>query len=208
MSVSENPAWQALAQHTTGTLRDLFEQEPDRGERMVAEGAGLTLDYSKQRVTAQTVDLLVALADAVDLAGHREAMFTGKHINVTENRAVLHTALRLPSDATLEVDGADVVAEVHEVLARMAAFSDKVRSGQWTGHTGQPIRNVVNIGIGGSDLGPVMAYEALKHYSQRDMTFRFVSNVDGTDFVEAVVDLDPRRRSSSSPPRRSPPRRR
>ncbi len=191
MSVSENPAWQALAQHTPGTLRDLFEQEPDRGERMVAEGAGLTLDYSKQRVTAQTVDLLVALADAVDLAGHREAMFTGEHINVTENRAVLHTALRLPSDATLEVDGADVVAEVHEVLARMAAFSDKVRSGQWTGHTGQPIRNVVNIGIGGSDLGPVMAYEALKHYSKRDMTFRFVSNVDGTDFVEAVVDLDP-----------------
>lgn len=151
----------------------------------------MTLDYSKQRVTAGTMDLLVGLADAVDLAGRREAMFTGQHINSTEDRAVLHTALRLPRDATLVVDGVDVVAEVHEVLDRMAAFSDKVRSGEWKGHTGKPIRNVVNIGIGGSDLGPVMAYEALKHYSDRDMTFRFVSNVDGTDFVEAVIDLDP-----------------
>jgi glucose-6-phosphate isomerase len=191
MSVSENPAWQALAEHSTGTLRELFAQDPQRGAQMVVEGAGVVLDYSKQRVTPETVDLLVALADAVDLAGHREAMFTGKHINSTEDRAVLHTALRLPRDATLEVDGVDVVAEVHAVLDRMAAFSDKVRSGQWTGHTGKRIRNVVNIGIGGSDLGPVMAYEALKHYSDRDMTFRFVSNVDGTDFVEAVVDLDP-----------------
>ena len=191
MSVSENPAWQALTQHSTGTLRKLFDDDPQRGEQMVVEGAGVTLDYSKQRVTAGTMDLLVGLADAVDLAGRREAMFTGQHINSTEDRAVLHTALRLPRDATLVVDGVDVVAEVHEVLDRMAAFSDKVRSGEWKGHTGKPIRNVVNIGIGGSDLGPVMAYEALKHYSDRDMTFRFVSNVDGTDFVEAVIDLDP-----------------
>ena len=191
MSVSENPAWQALTQHSTGTLRELFDDDPQRGEQMVVEGAGVTLDYSKQRVTAGTMDLLVGLADAVDLAGRREAMFTGQHINSTEDRAVLHTALRLPRDATLVVDGVDVVAEVHEVLDRMAAFSDKVRSGEWKGHTGKPIRNVVNIGIGGSDLGPVMAYEALKHYSDRDMTFRFVSNVDGTDFVEAVIDLDP-----------------
>ena len=191
MSVIDNPAWQALAQHETGTLRELFAEDPLRGRTMVVEGAGVTLDYSKQRVTAQTIDLLVALADSVDLAGHREAMFMGKHINSTEDRAVLHTALRLPRDATLEVDGVDVVAEVHAVLDRMSAFSDKVRSGDWTGHTGKRIRNVVNIGIGGSDLGPVMAYEALKHYSQRDMTFRFVSNVDGTDFVEAVIDLDP-----------------
>ncbi len=191
MSVIDNPAWQALAQHETGTLRELFAEDPLRGRTMVVEGAGVTLDYSKQRVTAQTIDLLVALADSVDLAGHREAMFMGKHINSTEDRAVLHTALRLPRDATLEVDGVDVVAEVHAVLDRMSAFSDKVRSGDWTGHTGKRIRNVVNIGIGGSDLGPVMAYEALKHYSQRDMTFHFVSNVDGTDFVEAVIDLDP-----------------
>ncbi len=191
MTVTNNPAWQALAGHSTGTLRELFAQDPERGSRMVVEAAGLALDYSKQRVTAETIDLLVALADSVDLAGHREAMFRGDHINTTEDRAVLHTALRLPREATLVVDGVDVVAEVHAVLDRMAGFSDKVRSGQWTGHTGKPLRNVVNIGIGGSDLGPVMAYEALKHYSHRDMTFRFVSNVDGTDFVEAVIDLDP-----------------
>ena len=166
MTVTNNPAWQALAGHSTGTLRELFAQDPGRGSRMVVEAAGLALDYSKQRVTAETIDLLVALADAVDLAGHREAMFRGDHINTTEDRAVLHTALRLPREATLVVDGVDVVAEVHAVLDRMAAFSDKVRSGQWTGHTGKPIRNVVNIGIGGSDLGPVMAYEALKHYSR------------------------------------------
>jgi len=191
MSVTDTRAWQALAAHSTGSLRDLFDADPARGSELVVEGPGLVLDYSKQRVTAQTVDLLVALADEVDLAGHREAMFTGQHINTTEDRAVLHTALRLPRDATLVVDGVDVVTEVHAVIDRMAAFCDKVRSGQWTGHTGRPIRNVVNIGIGGSDLGPVMAYEALKHYSRRDMTFRFVSNVDGTDFVEAVIDLDP-----------------
>jgi glucose-6-phosphate isomerase len=191
MSVTETRAWQDLAAHSTGTLRELFDTDPARGEELVAEGAGLVLDYSKQRVTSQTVDLLVALADAVNLPGRREAMFTGQHINTTEDRAVLHTALRLPRDAVLEVDGVDVVSEVHAVLDRMAAFCDKVRSGEWSGHTGKPIRNVVNIGIGGSDLGPVMAYEALKHYSRRDMTFRFVSNVDGTDFVEAVIDLDP-----------------
>ena len=191
MSVAEIPAWQALQSHTTATLRELFDADPARAEEFTVEGAGLVLDYSKQRVTSETVDLLVALAEAVDLAGHREAMFTGQHINSTEDRAVLHTALRLPRDAVLEVDGQDVVADVHAVLDRMAAFSDKVRSGEWLGHTGKPIKNIVNIGIGGSDLGPVMAYEALKHYSRRDLTFRFVSNIDGTDFVEAVVDLDP-----------------
>ena len=191
MSVTDNPAWQALSSHSTATLRELFDGDPQRGENLTVEGAGLVLDYSKQRVTPETIDLLVALADSVDLAGQREAMFTGQHINTTEDRAVLHTALRLPKDAVLSVDGQDVVADVHEVLDRMAAFSDKVRSGQWTGHTGKPIKNIVNIGIGGSDLGPVMAYEALKHYSRRDLSFRFVSNVDGADFVEAVVDLDP-----------------
>ena len=191
MSVTQNPAWQALAAHTTPSLRELFATAPDRGSDLVVEGAGITLDYSKQRVTAQTVDLLVALAEGVDLAGRREAMFLGEHINTTEDRAVLHTALRLPRDSSLVLDGVDVVAEVHAVLDRMAAFSQRVRSGEWTGHTGLPITNIVNIGIGGSDLGPVMAYEALKHYSRRDLTFRFVSNVDGTDFVEAVMDLDP-----------------
>ncbi len=191
MSVVQNPAWQALETHSTEDLRGLFAADPGRGEHMVLQSCGLVLDYSKQRVTSQTLDLLVALADSVGLAEHREAMFTGAHINTTEDRAVLHTALRLPRDAVLLVDGQDVVAEVHEVLDRMAGFCDQVRSGDWTGHTGKPIRNIVNIGIGGSDLGPVMAYEALKHYSDRDLTFRFVSNVDGTDFVEAVLDLDP-----------------
>ncbi len=191
MSVTDNAAWKALAAHQTPTLRELFAADPERGEHMVVEAAGLTLDYSKQRVTPETVELLAGLAQAVDLAGHREAMFSGQHINSTEDRAVLHTALRLPRDATLVVDGTDVVVQVHEVLDRMTEFSEKIRSGQWTGHTGRPIRNVVNIGIGGSDLGPVMAYEALKEHSRRDMTFRFVSNVDGTDFLEAVVDLDP-----------------
>jgi glucose-6-phosphate isomerase len=191
MSVTSTPAWQALAAHSPGSLRDLFVDDPDRGRSMVVEGAGLVFDYSKQRVTAQTMELLEALAEQVDLAGRREAMFTGVHINNTEDRAVLHTALRLPRDAELVVDGQDVVADVHAVLDRMAAFSARIRSGEWTGHTGSPIRNIVNIGIGGSDLGPVMAYEALKAYSRRDLTFRFVSNVDGTDFLEAVVDLDP-----------------
>ena len=191
MSVTSTPAWQALEQQQPPTLRQLFAQDPDRGEKMVIEAADLVLDYSKQRVTSQIVDLLVDLAEQVDLPGWTEAMFTGKHINTSEDRAVLHTALRLPKDAELVVDGQNVVADVHAVLDKMGAFSDQVRSGQWQGHTGKPIKNIVNIGIGGSDLGPVMAYEALKHYSDRDMTFRFVSNVDGTDFVEAVQDLDP-----------------
>lgn len=191
MGVTQLPEWQALTGHHTRTLQEMFTADPARGERMVVEAAGLVFDYSKQRITEQTLDMLVALTEAVDLTGHREAMFTGQHINATEDRAVLHTALRLPWDATLVVDGQDVVADVHAVLDRMAAFSEAVRSEQWTGHTGRPIRNVVNIGIGGSDLGPVMAYEALRHYSDRHLTFRFVSNVDGTDFVEAVRDLDP-----------------
>ena len=191
MAVSQMFEWQALTGHHTRSLRDLFAADPTRGEQMVIEAAGLVFDYSKQRVTQQTLDMLVALAEACDLPARRDAMFRGDRINTTENRAVLHTALRLPRDATLVVDGQDVVADVHAVLDRMTAFSQAVRSGGWTGHTGKGIRNVVNIGIGGSDLGPVMAYEALKHYSDRDLTFRFVSNVDGTDFVEAVHDLDP-----------------
>ena len=191
MAVSQMFEWQALTGHHTRSLRDLFAADPTRGEQMVIEAAGLVFDYSKQRVTQQTLDMLVALAEACDLPARRDAMFRGDRINTTENRAVLHTALRLPRDATLVVDGQDVVADVHAVLDRMTAFSQAVRSGGWTGHTGKGIRNVVNIGIGGSDLGPVMTYEALKHYSDRDLTFRFVSNVDGTDFVEAVHDLDP-----------------
>ena len=188
-------AWKALAAHHADLkdahLRELFAADPTRGEALTAEGAGLFLDYSKNRVTAETMQLLVELAEERDLAGRREAMFRGDHINVSEDRAVLHTALRLPKSATLHVDGQDVVKDVHDVLDRMAVFSDDVREGRWLGHTGKRIKNVVNVGIGGSDLGPVMAYEALKHYAQRDMTFRFVSNVDSTDFVEATRDLDP-----------------
>ena len=188
-------AWQALAAHHETikdvTLRELFAGDATRGESLTAEGAGLFLDYSKNRITAETLQLLVALAEERDLAGRRAAMFRGDHINVSEDRAVLHTALRLPKSATLHVDGQDVVKDVHEVLDRMAAFSEDVREGRWLGHTGKRIKNVVNVGIGGSDLGPVMAYEALKHYAKRDMTFRFVSNVDSTDFAEATIDLDP-----------------
>ena len=188
------PAWAQLAAHasdTAGTtLRDLFAADPDRGTRLAIEGAGLYLDYSKQRVTSETIDLLCQLADQRGLRDYFTAMFAGEHINVTENRAVLHVALRMPKGTSLMVDGVDVVAQVHEVLDHMAAFADSIREGTWRGHTGKAIKNIVNIGIGGSDLGPVMAYEALKHYSRRDMTFRFVSNVDGTDFAEAVVDLD------------------
>lgn len=172
-------------------LRTFFADDPDRGQKMTAEGVGLYLDYSKQRVTDKTMSLLMQLARESHVEEHRDAMFAGEHINVSEDRAVLHIALRLPSDATLQVDGADIVAEVHEVLTRMAEFATKVRDGEWKGYTGKRIRNVVNIGIGGSDLGPVMAYEALRHYSRRDMTFRFVSNIDSTDFVEATRDLDP-----------------
>ena len=191
----QRKAWKALEKHHDEIgerhLRDLFADDPDRGERMVAEGAGLFLDYSKNRITDETLKLLAQLADESGVAERRDAMFRGEHINVSEDRAVLHVALRMPKDRSLIVDGEDVVKQVHEVLDRMSAFSDRVRSGEWKGHTGKPIRNVINIGIGGSDLGPVMAYEALRHYSKREMTFRFVSNVDGTDFAEKTRDLDP-----------------
>jgi glucose-6-phosphate isomerase len=172
-------------------LRDLFAGDPTRGERLAAEGAGLYLDYSKNRITDETVDLLVQLAEESGLAERIEAMFRGDRINVSENRSVLHVALRLPRGSSLVVDGVDVVDEVNDVLDRIAGFADRVRSGAWTGHTGKPIRNIVNIGIGGSDLGPVMAYEALRRYTRRDLTFRFVSNVDSTDFAEATRDLAP-----------------
>jgi glucose-6-phosphate isomerase len=170
-------------------LRELFAQDPGRGERLTAQAAGLYLDYSKNRVTDETLRLLVALARESGVEERRDAMFAGERINVSEDRSVLHVALRMPREASLIVDGVDVVKQVHEVLDRMAAFAERVRSGEWKGHTGKPIRNVVNIGIGGSDLGPVMAYEALRSYTQRDLTFRFVSNVDATDFVEATRDL-------------------
>jgi glucose-6-phosphate isomerase len=190
----ELPAWAALSAHHKQIagrhLREFFAQDEGRGQRMVAEGAGLYLDYSKNRATDETLRLLVELARQAGVAERIEAMFTGERINVSENRSVLHVALRMPREASLVVEGVDVVKEVHAVLERMAAFAGQVRSGQWLGHTGRPLRNVVNIGIGGSDLGPVMAYEALRHYSDREMTFRFVSNVDGTDFVEATRDLD------------------
>ncbi len=189
------PAWAALAAHyetIKGThLRELFAADPGRGERMTAEGAGLYLDYSKNRITDETLGLLVKLAEQSGVAARMEAMFKGERINVSEDRAVLHVALRMPKSASLIVEGVDVVRQVHEVLERMATFATRVRTGEWRGHTGRAIRNVVNIGIGGSDLGPVMAYEALRHYSKREMTFRFVSNVDATDFVEATRDLDP-----------------
>ncbi|MBX5442850.1 MAG: glucose-6-phosphate isomerase [Solirubrobacteraceae bacterium] len=193
--VHETPEWKALEAHHRELrdvhLRDLFAQSPDRGERFAAEGAGVYLDYSKNRITEKTLELLFALARARRLEERRDAMFAGEHINVTEDRAVLHTALRLPRDASLVVDGVDVVKEVHAVLDRMAAFADAVRSGTWTGHTGKRIRNVINVGIGGSDLGPAMAYDALRHYSDRSLHFGFISNVDGTDFAETVRGLDP-----------------
>ena len=189
----ERKAWQALQRHYDQIagrhLRDLFAEDPGRGERFTAEAVGLYLDYSKNRVTDETMRLLVELAEESGVPERRDAMFRGEHINVSEDRAVLHVALRMPEGESLVVDGVDVVAQVHEVLRRMADFSNRIRSGEWTGHTGKRIRNVVNIGIGGSDLGPVMAYEALRHYSTRDITFRFVSNVDSTDFVEATRDL-------------------
>jgi glucose-6-phosphate isomerase len=193
-SLTEHPAWKALKAHCDGVrdlhLRTLFARDPKRGENMTAEAAGIYFDYSKNRITEQTLKLLLDLAAAVDLRGRIDAMFRGEKINVSERRAVLHVALRAPRGASILVDGQNVVPEVHAVLDRMAEFAEQVRSGDWKGHTGKRIRNVINIGIGGSDLGPVMAYEALKHYSDRAMTFRFVSNVDGTDFVEAVRDLD------------------
>ncbi len=193
--LTERPAWIELARHydaiASTHLRDLFAAHPTRGEQLTAEGAGLHLDYSKNRITDDTLRLLVALAEQSGLAERAEAMFSGERINVSEDRPALHVALRMPKSASLLLDGVDVVREVHAVLERMATFSERVRSGAWTGHTGKPIRNVVNIGIGGSDLGPVMAYEALRHYTRRDIAFRFVSNVDSTDFVEATRDLDP-----------------
>ncbi|HZO07365.1 MAG TPA: glucose-6-phosphate isomerase [Solirubrobacterales bacterium] len=191
----ELPAWAALQSHYEGIkdthLRELFAGDPQRGERLVAHAAGLYLDFSKNRITDETVILLGELAKQRGVEARREAMFAGEHINVSEDRAVLHVALRMPRNRSLVVDGVDVVKEVHETLDRMSAFAERIRSGEWVGHTGKPIRNVVNIGIGGSDLGPVMAYEALRHYSRREMTFRFVSNIDGTDFAEATRDLDP-----------------
>jgi glucose-6-phosphate isomerase len=192
--LGERAAWKALQAHFSQIhgkhLRELFAEDPGRGERFTAEAGGIFLDYSKNRITDETLKLLIALAEESGLREKAEAMFRGDKINVTENRAVLHVALRAPKGESIFVDGEDVVPGVHAVLDKMAGFADRVRSGAWKGHTGKRIRNVVNIGIGGSDLGPVMAYEALKHYSQRDLTFRFVSNVDGTDFAEAVQDLD------------------
>jgi glucose-6-phosphate isomerase len=194
-SLTARPAWKALRAHHEKIravhLRTLFADDPTRGERMAAEARGIYLDYSKNRVTGETVALLCRLAEESGLRERIDAMFRGDRINQTENRAVLHVALRAPRGTSIIVDGQDVVTEVHAVLDMMTVFSNRVRSGAWTGHTGKRIRNVVNIGIGGSDLGPVMAYEALKHYSDRAMTFRFVSNVDGTDLVEATRDLDP-----------------
>jgi glucose-6-phosphate isomerase len=188
-------AWKALESHYQQIkdvhLRSLFADDATRGERLTAEAAGIYLDYSKHRITDETLSLLLKLAEESGLRERIDAMFSGEKINITENRAVLHVALRAPKGEKILVDGKDVVPEVHAVLDAMSAFADRVRSGAWTGHTGKRIKNVINIGIGGSDLGPVMAYEALKHYSKRDMVFRFVSNVDGTDFAEATVDLDP-----------------
>ncbi len=190
----ERAAWKALTEHNQRIkeqhLRGLFAEDPMRGDRFAVEACGLFLDYSKNRVTAETLKLLVQLADESGLRARIEAMFGGEKINATENRAVLHVALRAPKAGSIIVDGQNVVPVVHDVLNRMADFSNRIRTGQWRGHTGQRIKNVVNIGIGGSDLGPVMAYEALKHYSDRNMTFRFISNVDGIDFVEATRDLD------------------
>jgi glucose-6-phosphate isomerase len=191
----ERPAWTALSSHHEAIrsvhLRELFASDPERGERLTVQGAGLYLDYSKNRITDETLKLLLELAEQSQLAERIEAMFKGERINVSENRSVLHVALRVPANGSLFLEGEDVAAHVHAVLARLATFADRVRAGQWLGHTGRPIRNIVNIGIGGSDLGPVMAYEALRHYSERELTFRFVSNVDATDFVEATRDLDP-----------------
>ena len=193
--LGDRAAWKALKAHAEAIhdtqMKQLFAEDPTRGERYTAEAGGIFLDYSKNRVTDETLRLLVALAEESGLKAKLEAMFTGQKINITENRAVLHVALRAPKTESILVDGEDVVPAVHEVLEKMAGFANRVRSGEWTGYTGKPIKNVVNIGIGGSDLGPVMAYEALKHYSHRDLNMHFVSNVDSTDFAEAVHDLDP-----------------
>ncbi len=194
MKLTDRQAWQALQAHYNQIhsryLRTLFSEDPKRGERMNVEAVGLYLDYSKHRVTAETIRLLIALAEGIGLRARIDAMFRGDKINVTEKRAVLHVALRAPRGESIMVDGKNVVPEVHEVLDRMADFSAQIRDGSWKGHTGKRIRNIINVGIGGSDLGPVMAYEALRHYSDRTLTVRFVSNVDGTDFAEATRDLD------------------
>jgi glucose-6-phosphate isomerase len=193
--LTDKTAWKALVTHYEQTrelhLRDLFANDPARGQRLTTDAEGIYLDYSKHRITDETIELLVRLGEECGLRERIEAMFNGEKINTTENRSVLHVALRAPADQAIIVDGENVVPQVHAVLDRMADFTTRVRNGEWHGHTGQPIRNVVNIGIGGSDLGPVMAYEALKAYSTRDLTFRFISNVDGTDFAEATHDLDP-----------------
>ena len=193
--LAQRPAWKSLTSHhkkiSKVHLRDLFARDPKRGQRLTASGAGLFLDFSKNRINDETLRLLTALAEQSGLEARIEAMFRGERINRTEGRSVLHVALRAPRNATILVDGKNVVPEVHEVLDRMSTFANRIRSGEWKGHTGRPIRNVINIGIGGSDLGPVMAFEALRHYSDRGRTFRFVSNVDGIDFVEATRDLDP-----------------
>ena len=194
-SITALPSWQALQNHYQEIkdhhLRELFQDDPLRGERLFVEATDLYLDYSKNRITDQTIQLLLQLANECHLKERIEAMFVGQKINTTEDRAALHTALRAPKDASITVDGKNVVPEIHDVLDKMSDFCDKVRSGMWLGHTGKPIRSIVNIGIGGSDLGPVMAYEALKFYSDRKLTFRFVSNIDATDLVEATLDLDP-----------------
>jgi len=194
-TLTRRPAWKALAAHYRKIgkvhLRALFADDRSRGRRLAAEGAGLYLDYSKNRITDETIKLLVNLANECGIRECIESMFQGRKINVTENRAVLHIALRAPKSEQIVVDGVDVVPQVHAVLDKMAVFSERVRSGEWMGYTGKPVHSIVNIGIGGSDLGPVMAYEALKHYSKRELTFRFVSNVDGTDFEEATRDLNP-----------------
>src|SRR5438874_370268 len=195
LPLTERPAWKALRTHydsaRTLSLRRLFTDDPERGKRLALDGAGFYLDYSKNLVTDETLKLLVRLAEESDLRSRIEAMFRGDKINITENRSVLHVALRAPRGMSILVDGENVVSQVHEVLDKMTIFANRVRAGQWKGSTGKRIRNIINIGIGGSDLCPVMAYEALKYYSDRSMTFRFVSNVDGTDFVEATRALDP-----------------
>ena len=188
-------AWKALEAHYKKIrelhLRDLFAHDPTRGERMAAEGVGIYLDYSKNRITDYTLKLLIQLAEESGLQARIDAMFRGEMVNITERRAALHVALRAPRGASIFVDDENVVLQVHAVLGKMSSFCNKIRSGEWKGHTGKCIRNIINIGIGGSDLGPVMAHEALKHYIDRTMTFRFISNIDSTDFVEAVRDLDP-----------------
>jgi glucose-6-phosphate isomerase len=193
--LTDRPTWKALIAHhesTKGThLRQLFADEASRGERLKLDAVGIYFDYSKNRITGETLNLLVKLAEECDVAGRRKAMFAGEKINTTENRAVLHIALRAPKNAVIVVDGENVIPRVHEVLDKMAGFANRVRSGEWKGHTGKRIKNIVNIGIGGSDLGPVMAFEALRDYSDRNLTFRFVSNIDGTDLAEATRDLDP-----------------